>query len=73
MPDLPLIHHAQMLRAVLGTRPVILAKKVDTVTLDHFAQRLAQPKETIQLMRANGCGTSADSLPGMVWVELARN
>lgn len=66
MPDLPLIYRDQMLRAALGTRPVILAKEADTATLDRLSQRLAEAEEAIQLLRANGCGASAHTLPDMV-------
>lgn len=66
MPDLPLIYRDQMLRAALGTRPVILAEGADTTVLDRLACRLAEAEEAIQLLRANGYGTSAQTLPDMV-------
>jgi hypothetical protein len=73
MPDLPLIYRDQILRAALGTRPVILAKEADTMTLDRFARRLADAEEAMQLLRANGCGTSTYSLPDMVRELLKRS
>lgn len=66
MPNLPLIYRDQMLRAALGARPVILAKEADMAALDRFAKRLAEADEAMQLLRANGCGTWAHSLPDMV-------
>ena len=66
MDDNGLIYRDQMMRAVLGTSPVILAKEADTHTLDRFAQRLVEAEEAMQLLRANGCGTRAQSLPDMV-------
>jgi len=70
MPDDRLIYRDQMMRAVLGTRPVILVKEADTTVLDRFAQRLADADEAIRLLRANGCGTRAQSLPDMVRMAL---
>lgn len=65
-PDNGLIYRDQMMRAVLGTSPVILAREADVTTLDRFARRLAEAEEAMQLLRANGCGTRAQSLPDMV-------
>lgn len=73
MPDLPLIYRDQMLRAALGTRPIILAKEADTVTLDRFARRLADAEEAMQLLRANGHGAPGQSLPDMVRELLKRS
>jgi hypothetical protein len=70
MPDLLLIHRDQMRRAALGTRPVILAKEADMSTLDRFALRLAEAEEAIQLLRENGYGTPAQTLPEMVRTAL---
>lgn len=67
MPDLNLIYRDQMVRAVLGTRPAILAKEADTAALDRFCQRLAAAEEAIQLLCAKGYGWPSQSL-----VELAR-
>jgi hypothetical protein len=73
MPDLSLIYRDQMLRAALGTRPIILAQEADTMALDRFARRLADAEEAMQLLRANGCDTSTHSLSDMVRVLLKRS
>jgi hypothetical protein len=67
MPDLNLIYRDQMVRAVVGTRPAILAKEADTAALDRFCQRLADAEEAIQLLCAKGYGWPSQSL-----VDLAR-
>jgi hypothetical protein len=67
MPDLNLIYRDQMIRAVLGTRPAILAKEADTAALDCFCQRLADAEEAIRLLCAKGYGWPSQSL-----VDLAR-
>jgi uncharacterized protein YfaT (DUF1175 family) len=66
MPDVNLIYRDQMVRAVLGTGPAILAKEADIAALARFAQRLADAEETIQLLCANGYGIPSQSLPDLV-------
>jgi len=73
MPDVCDIYRDQMMRAAVGTRPVILAAAADMSVLDRFAKRLAEAEEAKQLLRANGCGTWADSLPDMVRTLLNNN
>jgi hypothetical protein len=66
MPDLNLIYRDQMVRAVVGTRPAILAKEADTAALDRFCQRLADAEEAIQLLCAKGYGFPSQSLADLV-------
>jgi hypothetical protein len=70
MPDAHLIYRDQMVRAVLGTRPAVLATEADTAALARFAQRLADAEEAIQLLCANGYGIPSQSLPDLVRAAL---
>jgi hypothetical protein len=68
--NLNLVYRDQMVRAVMGDRPAVLAKEVDTVALARFAQRLADAEEAIQLLCANGYGIPAQPLPELVRAAL---
>jgi hypothetical protein len=70
MPDLNLIYRDQMVRAVLGGGPAVLAKEADTAALARFAQRLADAEEAIKLLCSNGCGIPSQSLPDLVRTAL---
>jgi hypothetical protein len=65
-----LTYRDQMVRAVYGPGPVVLAKGADTAALARFAQRLADAEEAIQLLCANGCGIPSQSLPDLVRTAL---
>jgi hypothetical protein len=54
--DLPTVYRDQMVRAVLGTRPAILATEADTAALNRIAQHLAEVEAATELMRAKGYG-----------------
>lgn len=58
MTDVALIYRDQMVRAVLGSRPAILAKEADTTALDRMAARLADAEKALELLRAKGYGNS---------------
>jgi hypothetical protein len=64
--DLPTVYRDQMVRAVLGTRPAMLAKEADTAALDRIAQRLAETEASMELMRAKGYGPRGMSLLDMI-------
>lgn len=64
--DLPTIYRDQMVRAVLGTRPAILAKEADTTALNRLAQRLAEDEQALELLRAKGYGRRGMSILDMV-------
>lgn len=67
MPDLILIHRDRIVRAVLGTRPAILAKEADAAAIDRICRGLADAEEAKQLLCAKGYGWPSQSL-----VDLAR-
>lgn len=67
MTDLALIYRDQMVRAVLGSRPAILAKEADTTALDRIAARLADSEEAMEHVRALGYGQR-----GMTLLEIVR-
>jgi hypothetical protein len=66
MPDVPLIYRDRIVRAVLGTRPAILAETADTATLDRLCLRLADAEEAIQLLCAKGYGLPSQTLPDLI-------
>jgi len=66
MPDLILIYRDRIVRAVLGMRPAILAKEVDTTALDRICRGLADAEEAKQLLCAKGYGFPSQSLPDLV-------
>jgi len=70
MSDLRTIYRHQMIRAVLGTRPAIIAKEADTAALDRICQRLVDAEEATNLLCANGCGIPSQSLPDLVRAAL---
>jgi hypothetical protein len=66
MSDLHTIYRHQLIRAVLGTRPAILAKEADTAALDRLCQRLVDAEVAIHLLCSNGCGMPSHALPDLV-------
>lgn len=66
MPEVSLIYRDRIVRAVVGTRPAILAVTADTAALDRLCQRLADAEEAIQLLCAKGYGLPSQSLPELV-------
>ena len=64
--DLPTVYRDQMVRAVLGTRPAMLAKEADTAALNRMAQTLAENEAAIELLRAKGYGKRGMNLLDMV-------
>ena len=68
MPDLNilLIYRDRIMRAVVGTRPAILAKEADTAALDRICQGLADAEEAKQLLCAKGYGFPSQSLADLV-------
>jgi hypothetical protein len=56
----------EMVRAVLGTAPAILAKTANPVVLNCLAHQLADAETAKELLRANGHGRHTDSLTDMV-------
>jgi hypothetical protein len=70
MNDLATVCRHQMIRAVLGTHPAMLAKEADPVALDCMSRRLADATEAAQLLVANGYGWPAQSLADMVRTAL---
>ncbi|MDN4052891.1 hypothetical protein QPK32_07365 [Massilia sp. YIM B02763] len=68
MPDLNilLIYRDRIMRAVVGTRPAIMAKEADTAALDRICQGLADGEEAKQLLCAKGYGFPSQSLADLV-------
>ena len=66
MTNVMLIYRDQMVRAVLGSRPAILAKEADTTALDRMAARLADAEEALEQLRAKGYGTRGQTLTEVV-------
>lgn len=66
MPDLILIYRDRIIRAVVGTRPAILAKAADTTALDRICSRLVDAEEAAQLLCAKGYGSPCQSLADLV-------
>jgi hypothetical protein len=66
MIDLRTVYRDQMIRAVLGTRPAILAKEANTAALDSMAQRLAETEMATELLRAMGYGTRGMGILDMI-------
>ena len=66
MNDLHTIYRHQLIRAVLGTRPAILAKEADTAALDRMCQRLVDAEEASSLLCAKGYGHPSQSLADMI-------
>lgn len=64
--DLPTVYRDQMVRAVLGTRPAMLAKEADTAALNRMAQHMAETEAATELMRAKGYGRHGLGLLDMV-------
>lgn len=72
MNDLHIIYRHQLVRAMLGTRPAMLATAADPTALDRFVQRLVDAEEAIGLLCANGAGIPSQSLPELVRALLER-
>jgi hypothetical protein len=66
MPDLILIYRDRIMRAVVGTRPAILAKEADTTALDRICQGLVDAEEAKKLLCAKGYGFPSQSLADLV-------
>jgi hypothetical protein len=66
MPSLILIYRDRIVRAVVGTRPAILAKEADTVALDRLCRGLVDAEEAKALLCAKGYGAPAQSLVDLV-------
>lgn len=64
--DLPTVYRDQMVRAVLGTRPAMLAKEADTTALNRMAQHMAETEAATELMRAKGYSKHGMTLLDMV-------
>jgi hypothetical protein len=60
------IYRHQIVRAVTGAHPAMLAKEADPVALDSLCRRLVDAYDAMQLLRASGHGRHSDSLAGMV-------
>lgn len=65
-PNVPLIYRDRIVRAVVGTRPAILAKEADAAALDRICQGLADAEEAKQLLCAKGYGLPSQSLSDLV-------
>lgn len=61
-----LIYRDRIMRAVVGTRPAILAKAADTAAIDRLCMGLAEAEEAKQLLCAKGYGFPSQSLPDLV-------
>jgi hypothetical protein len=66
MVDAALVYRDQMVRAVSGERPAILAKNADTAALDRMARRLADAESAIEMLRAKGYGKRGMGILDMV-------
>lgn len=60
-----MIRH-QVVRAVTGEHPAMLAKEADPIALNCLCHRLADAAEAARLLCANGLGWPAQSLTDMV-------
>jgi hypothetical protein len=56
----------QIVRAVLGTRPAILARVHDMTALDRVCARLADAEAALEQLRARGYGTSGQTITEIV-------
>jgi len=68
MPNLVLIYRDRIVRAVVGTRPAILAKEADTAAIDRICRGLVDAEEAKQLLCAKGYGLPSQSLVDLVRV-----
>jgi hypothetical protein len=66
MNDTTLIYRHQIVRAVLGTRPAILARVHDMTALDRVCARLADAEAALEQLRARGYGTSGQTITEIV-------
>jgi hypothetical protein len=60
------VYRHQIIRAVLGTHPAILAKEADPVALESLCRRLNDAEGAIQLLCKNGFAWPAQSLTDLV-------
>lgn len=65
-PNILLIYRDRIMRAVVGTRPAILAKEADAAAIDRLCMGLAEAEEAKQLLCAKGYGFPSQSLPDLV-------
>lgn len=66
MPDLIIIYRDVVARAVLGTRPAILAKEADTAALDRICHTLADAEVAKSLLCSKGYGSPSQTLADLV-------
>lgn len=66
MPDVEDVYRHQMIRAVLGTHPAILANEADPAALDSLCRRLADAQDAAMLLAAKGYGWPSKSLTEIV-------
>lgn len=64
--NITLIYRDQIVRAVLGEGPAVLAKAANMAALDRFCQGLADAEEAKQLLCAKGYGIPSQSLADLV-------
>jgi len=64
--DLPTVYRDQMVRAVIGTRPAMLAETADDAALVRLAQGLAEYEMAKELLRAKGYGRRGMGLLDMI-------
>lgn len=62
MSQLILIYRDRIVRAVLGTRPAMLAREADTTALDRICSALVEAEQAKQLLCAKGYGLPSQSL-----------
>lgn len=72
MPDPNNVFRDQMVRAVLGTHPAILAKEADPAALESLCRRLSDAASAAKLLVANGYDWPARSLTDLVGELLQR-
>jgi len=72
MPSLILIYRDRIVRAVVGTRPAILAKEADTAALDRICQGLVDAEEAKALLCAKGYGSPSQKMADLVRALPAR-
>ena len=65
-PNILLIYRDRIMRAVVGTRPAIMAKEADAAAIDRICHTLADHEEAKQLLCAKGYGFPSQSLPDLV-------
>lgn len=66
MPSLILIYRDRIVRAVVGTRPAILAKEADTAALDRICHTLADAEVEKSLLCSKGYGSPSQTIADLV-------